>query len=557
MRCQDARSLIYTYLDGSLTGQVERAFFGHLSQCPHCQQELEYARQTHALLEKYCTPVDPPADFVDRVMAALDGITPEQPAETTGTPPPQAPVWYGFKSLRRWAQVASVAALAAAVSLTSWLSGGFQLARTPTPEPFPANVETAGEPALPQEPGLQQPLETPGMTGQDAPAPAHSDGDVSIEPAPPAEPASPEQSGEPVGPEKQEPAKEPGDSQPLPGAEVTPPEAPAAGEEVPVPAGPFKAAQAGQGEALKSVTLEKLALAGDGLPSSGIFTGQELKYLAGHPGEKMTIWTWHPATGKLEAAGETAKEVQGSLAWSPDGRRLAYLHRSHQGLFLYIDDLAGGAIRVAPAAPEGEIKYPAWSVKGEISYLLVTGTGPNHIVVSNGQDSRVLASTDSDCGPAWSPDGTQVAYGKEGYLRVVKRDGSHDQAVAKLEGNLQAVAWSPAGKLAVSVKGPQHQQGLWIGHPSGSHWEKAAEIGGGSLVSWSPDGSKVAFTDAQGSAYLLTFTADGKKAGLYPITPDAGNGGVQSLAWTADGQGLIIEWQPQQETRGLWKVILP
>lgn len=170
----------------------------------------------------------------------------------------------------------------------------------------------------------------------------------------------------------------------------------------------------------------------------------------------------------------------------------------------------------------------------------------------------MIATTDSDCGPAWSSDGTQIAYGKDGSLHIVKRDGTQDKAVAKLEGKLQGIAWSPGNnKIAVSVKGSNNQNSLWIGHPSGNNWEKVAEVGGGRILTWSPDGSKIAFTDAQGGAYLMTFTAQGSKGELYPITPDQGNGGAKAISWTGDAKELVVEWAPAQEAQGLWKAILP
>lgn len=564
MRCQEARSLIYTYIDGCLAGQVERAFFGHLSQCEYCQQELEYARQTHALLEKYCTPVEPPADFVDQVMAAIDGAFPEQQENTREQPPKAAVPFQAFKNFRRWAQVASVALLMAAVSLTSWFNGGFQLARTPTPEPFNTNFEATGEQTAENHQGTNPTAEgsNPVQPAGDAdgenvlPSPT-GDVDIKEEPADEPNPAKQENSGEPKAVEEPKPAGEQTPHQSFEVAQVTPPEVPVPEREIMPPVGPFKAAHVGKAEVLKSVSLEKVSLANVSRPGNGIFVNRTLKFLSGNPGDKLNIWALESNGGSPRLIGETAKAVKGNPVWSPDGQRLAYLHQNSQGTSLYIDDLMGGAIRVAPAEKEGEIKFPVWSTKGEITYLLAGGTN-NHIVVSNGQDSTLVATTDSDCGPAWSSDGTQIAYGKNGSLHIVRRDGTQDKAVANLEGKLQGIAWSSDNsKIAVSIKGSNNRNSLWIGSPSGDKWEKVAEVGGGRILAWSPDGSKVAFTDALGGAYLMTFTAQGNKGELYPITPDQGSGGVKAISWTGDGRELVVEWAPAQEAPGLWKASLP
>lgn len=567
MRCQEARSLIYTYIDGCLAGQVERAFFGHLSQCEYCQQELEYARQTHALLEKYCTPVEPPADFVDQVMAAIDGALSAQQEDTQELPKKAAAPVQGFKSFRRWAQVASVALLMAAVSLSSWLNGGFQLARTPTPEPFNTNFEAAEERTAEEHQGKNPsaggsgPVQEAGnVDGENVIPPAAGEAGIKEEPSNEVNPAKQENTGEQKdikNIEEQKPAGEQKPDQGFEVAQVTPPEIPIPEQEIMAPVGPFKAAHVEKAETLKSVSLEKIPLANVSRPGSGIFVNQTLKFLSGNPGDKLNIWALEPNGGSPRLLGETAKTVNGTPVWSLDGQRLAYLHQNSQGISLYIDDLTGGAIRVAPAEKEGEIKFPVWSTKGEITYLLAGGRD-NHIVVSNGQDSTLVAATGSDCGPVWSPDGTQIAYGKNGSLHIVQRDGTQDKAVANLEGKLQGIAWSPgSSKIAVSVKGSNNRNSLWVGHPSGNNWEKVAEVGGGRILAWSPDGSKIAFTDAQGGAYLMTFTTQGSKGELYPITPDQGSGGVKALSWTGDAKELVVEWAPAQEAQGLWKAILP
>lgn len=572
MRCQEARMLIYTYLDGCLAGQVERAFFAHLSQCKNCQQELEYARQTHALLEKFCTPVEPPADFVDQVMAALDRVVPQ---ETAGIGEPVAPVRQdghrekqkrrGFVwNFRRLAQVASFVVLSAAVWFGTMFNGGLQLARTPdlgvTPETgYEQPGEQVEKPDLQQEQGTVRP-------GNEKVGPSTVAGEE--------ETASPErtESGEPSGETGQEivsPGAE-GDSREVKPEEVPvedPPAQPVQVAQAPAehsvpepeimePAGLFMAAGAEGPEALNSVSLQRVAVGEETQHYNGIITGNKVRYLEGALGSPLTIWEAGMAGENPRPLGKTGKPVTADPVWSPDGNRLAYLHRNEERLALYIDDLAGGAVEVAPSSQPGEIKHPVWSGKGELAYLLA-GEGNYHIAVSNGQDSPVVAATDYLGSLAWSPDGNTIAYGKNGHLYTVNRDGSQEKALVKLEGQLQGIAWSSDGRIAVSVKGTGNRQGLWVGKADGTDWQKVAETGGGRELKWSPDGRKVAFTDVQGMGYLLTFAQDGKRDKLYAVTPERGNGGAKKLAWSSGSDELILEWAPTGEPTGIWKAVLP
>lgn len=571
MRCQEARALIYTYIDGCLAGQVERAFFGHLSQCKNCRQELEYARQTHALLEKYCTPVEPPADFLDQVMAAIDGIVPEETApvqEPKQVVPEQMSrqkakeksfTW----SFRRLAQVASLVFLSGAVWFGTMLNGGFQLARTPD---LGINPETGYEQPQQQEkqPSAQETgvAVQPGNDEAKRPQPSHEEsittppeaadnGDVTEINRQDNQPVSETENNQKAV-EQPEPPVEEVTPQPVQVAQVKPPELPVADPEIMEPTGVFRAAGIENGETLSSISLQRLAFGDETQHLNGVFTGNKVRYLDGKLGNQLTIWEAGSSGEQPGPLGKTGKAVAASPVWSNDGKRLAYLHQNK----LYIDDLAGGAVEVAPAAASGEIKYPVWSGKGELAYLLIDGTA-NHVVVSNGQDSPVVASTDYTGGLAWSPDGSSIAFGKNGQLYTVSRDGSQEKAVTKLEGQLQGIDWSSTGNIAASVKGTHSQQGLWVGGADGSNWQRVAETAGGRELKWSPDGRKVAFTDAQGMAYVLTFTQDGQRDKLYAVTPEKGNGGARNMAWSANSSQLLLEWAPTGEPTAIWKASLP
>lgn len=570
MRCQEARTLIYTYIDGCLAGQVERAFFGHLSQCKHCQQELEYARQTHALLEKYCTPVEPPADFLDQVMSAIDGLTQEETSAVQETqqivhetgskekPKQKSFAW----SLPRLAQVASLVLLSGAVWFGTMFNGGFQLARTPD---LGINTETGYE--QPQEQGEQpSSRETGGVanpvSGQvEEPQVSHENGtvpgditsgdEVTETTGQDSQPV-PETEAQPEEIKQQEPPATEVTPPPVQVAQAQPPELPLADPEIVEPTGVFRPAGAENGGTLSSISLQRLAFSDETQHLNGIFTGNKVRYLDGNLGQQLTVWEAGSGGEKPGPLGKTGKTVAASPIWSNDGKKLAYLHQNK----LYIDDLSGEAVEVAPAAKAGEIKYPVWSGKGELAYLLTDATA-NHIVVSDGQESPIVATTDYTGGLAWSPDGETIAYGKQGHLYTVNRDGTQEKAVTKLEGQLQGLAWSSTGSIAASVKGTHSQEGLWVGEANGSNWQRVAETAGGRELKWSPDGRKVAFTDDQGMAYVLTFTQDGQRDKLYAVTPEKGNGGARNIAWSANSRQLLLEWAPTGEPTAIWKASLP
>jgi WD40-like Beta Propeller Repeat len=48
-------------------------------------------------------------------------------------------------------------------------------------------------------------------------------------------------------------------------------------------------------------------------------------------------------------------------------------------------------------------------------------------------------------GAAWSPDGTQLAYGGMNGVYVVKADGSGPHQVASTHGGVEGIAWTPDG----------------------------------------------------------------------------------------------------------------
>ena len=149
------------------------------------------------------------------------------------------------------------------------------------------------------------------------------------------------------------------------------------------------------------------------------------------------------ATRKLAARGM-------SLAWSPDGTRIAFLDPESQ---LQIADVASGQVRKLHDRLN-EPGRPSWSPDGRA--IVMSALRPYSTRFREGTNQVLRVSLDGgedrwfnpvphksigmreDSGPAWSPDGTQMAAIIDGHLAAfaVARDGSPIGAPRRLSQEL-------------------------------------------------------------------------------------------------------------------------
>lgn len=133
-------------------------------------------------------------------------------------------------------------------------------------------------------------------------------------------------------------------------------------------------------------------------------------------------------------------------AWSPDGRRLAYLAPGAGGAAdVFVAD-ADGTHRGRLTATELEEASPTWAPDGR--RLAVERNGSIVLLRADGVQGRTLAR---GAEPAWSPGGQRIAFSAGGDLFVVRTRGGRPQQVTSSPASESSPSWAPDGRRLAYV----------------------------------------------------------------------------------------------------------
>jgi TolB protein len=146
-----------------------------------------------------------------------------------------------------------------------------------------------------------------------------------------------------------------------------------------------------------------------------------------------------------------------SPAWSPDGRRLAYVSFENHQTAIYVQELATGQ-RERVAAYKGINGSPAWSPDGQkLAMTLSKGGNPDIYVLDlSSRDLRQLTDHFAiDTESAWSPDGSHIIFTSDrgGNPQIYKMPASGGEATrVTFENDYNARAsFAPDGRSIVLV----------------------------------------------------------------------------------------------------------
>jgi len=214
-------------------------------------------------------------------------------------------------------------------------------------------------------------------------------------------------------------------------------------------------------------------------------------FAANSPSAGLHVLDTTTGKDKHLVGGELGCLAPFDLDWSSDGTRLVYACDEYPVWRIYVIEPDGSDRMLVRTGLSGRLSSPSWSLDGtRIAFELRSG-GQSAIYLFDLLASRRTLLVRGGTAPAWSPDGTTIAYRVGCGVRLA----------------------TPDGRDVTPISGPDRCQA--IGVPG--------------VPVWSPDGKKIAVGTSDGGIYVMQ--ADGSHLSRIIAKGAAGATGRGRPAW--------------------------
>ncbi len=229
---------------------------------------------------------------------------------------------------------------------------------------------------------------------------------------------------------------------------------------------------------------------------------------------------------KLSGTLDVLPELEGgqpALAWSPDGRRLAFVAQEKQGQQIFICDVRLRTLRsVLRGVERVRVTYLDWSPDGKyLAFGLramrgaaTTSATGAYVCTATGRIVRKVSGNVRAGRTRWSPDGARLAF--VGFSQnlpaifTVSPRSTNPRRVAGTENIVGSFAWSPGGEyFAFEGKvGNGPGRAIFVIPSEGGQPAKiAAPVAHPRLAGWARGEPLVAFSGARPDGLLSVFVA--------------------------------------------------
>jgi len=232
------------------------------------------------------------------------------------------------------------------------------------------------------------------------------------------------------------------------------------------------------------------------------------------------------------------------------------------------------AAAVSAAAFAGASQATSPGKNGRIAYDVKDRAGRWQLWVANSDLSGAKELThgrQDGGGPAWSPDGKQIAFDSERAdhtpndsshvddVFVMRPDGSHVKKLTDSKGESGDPAWSPTGSLLALTADRGNRKRLhaiYVMHANGGKLRRVTRPSpplSDYAPRFSPNGARLVFLRARGTAEtapsaLFTVRLDG--SGLHQLTRYSLH--VDQSDWSPNGKRIVFEAYPHGRGNGAY-----